>query len=472
LADLFLFITDLWAPAVHSATIYVDGDNSCPGSGTSASAYCSVQLAFNNVSAGDRILIRDAAIPYNESAVLSKSGTASAPITISNDGGHNPNITYVSPGAQTGAIVLRDVSHVTISGLRFDGARIQTSRNAINLSNSLGAPMTGIKITDITCSNWGGSGTATQQAACIRTTAKARSYTIAVSVLNSKFTGNRFSSLRLSNSQGSLVEGNTITNQKCGLTNEGSLHWAGIKIGGPSTGMTIRNNRISGFQTYAECVFDVIPRNTKMMIMAGIYCDTGANNGTIENNEIHGLNYPNVFPFGDSVGIFLESRCSGWVVKNNVVHKIGHKGVRNGSAGTGDPNNNTYVNNTFVNIGLNGIWIRRGANQTIKNNIIHVDSSGVPIEFNATAVMQGGHRIDYNLYWDMRDGSKVGRWGDTLIHNLASWRQSCQCDGAALSTDPSFMSVSSGSEDFRLTSSSPARAAGERQTDLGASLSR
>jgi parallel beta-helix repeat protein len=331
--------------------------------------------------------------------------------------------------------------------------------------------MAGIKIGHITCSNWGGTGIATRQAACIRTTSNARAQTISVAILNSTFIGNRFSSLRLSYSKNTVIEGNTITNQKCGLTNQGSLHWAGIKIGGDSTGMTIRNNRIDSFESYSDCLIDVTPTNTKLMIMAGFYCDTGGNNGVIEKNVIHTLNYPNVFSTGDSVGIFLESRCSGWTVKDNIVHKIGHKGIRNGSSGTGDPNNNTLLNNTFANIGLRGIWVRRGANQTIKNNIVHVNPSGVPIEFHATAVAQGGHQVDYNLYWDMQDGSRVGQWGDTLTRNLASWRQSCQCDGGALSANPSFINVSAGSEDFRLTSSSPARGAGERAIDLGASLS-
>jgi parallel beta-helix repeat protein len=316
---------------------------------------------------------------------------------ITKETGHNPTITYTAAGAQTGAIVLKDVSNITIRGLRFDGAGLQTSRNAINIENSVGAPMTGIKILDINCSNWGGTGTTTQQAGCIRTTADDLRYTISVSVLNSTFSNNRFSSIRLSYTKNAIVEGNIIRNQKCGLASDGYVHWAGIKIGGDSTGMTVRNNRIDSFQTYSDCIIDVTPTNTKAMIMAGVYCDTGGNNGIIEKNEIHTLNYPNIFPIGDSVGIFLESRCSGWTVKDNIVHKIGHKGVRNGSSGTGDPNNNTYLNNTFANISFRGIWIRRGSNHTIKNNIIHVNSSGVPIEINATAASQGGHKIDYNL---------------------------------------------------------------------------
>jgi hypothetical protein len=80
-----------------------------------------------------------------------------------------------------------------------------------------------------------------------------------------------------------------------------------------------------------------------------------------------------------------------------------------------------------------------------------------------TAAGQGPHSIDHNLYWDMKDGTRVGRWGDYVTRNLTNWRRSCKCDGAALSVNPLFMSVSAGSEDFRLRPSSAAS-----EMDLGA----
>jgi parallel beta-helix repeat protein len=470
-AVTFLFVTTFFLNTGQAATIYVDKDNPCPGSGTSSSPYCSIQTAFNNVSAGDQILIRDASSAYDENAILTTSGTSSTPIIITKDTGHNPNITYAGAGAQTGAIVLKNVSNVTIRDLRFDGVGVQTSRNAINIANTAGSPMVGIKITGITCSNWGGTGVTTLQAACIRTTSDDPTYTISLSLLDSTFTGNRFSSIRLSYSKNTVVEGNTIRNQKCGLASEGYAHWAAIKIGGDSTGMTVRNNRIENFQTYADCIADIAPPNTTAMIMAAIYCDTGGNSGTIDQNTISTLNYPNTFPFGDSVGIFLESRCSNWTVSKNVIYNVGHKGIRNGSSGTGDPNNNTYINNTFANIGFRGIWIRRGANHTIKNNIVYVNPSAVPIEINATAATQGGHKIDYNLYWDTQSGAKVGLWADSTTRNLFNWRQECACDTQGLSKNPLFLSLVPGSEDFRLSSSSPARGAGQGGVDLGAYLS-
>jgi parallel beta-helix repeat protein len=470
-AALFLLLSIFWLTASQAASIYVDKDNPCPGSGTSSSPYCSIQMAFNAVAAGDQILIRDAASAYNENAILRTSGTASSPITIRPDSGHNPNITLVSPRALTGAIELKNVSHVNIAGLRFDGAGMQTSRYALSLSYTSGPAMTGIVIDGIQCLNWGGTGTVPIQTGCVRMRSDLPTTTrINATVRNSIFRGNRFTSIYVIGGQDVLLENNTITDTKCGLRNTGGAHAAGIKIGGESVGTIVRNNRINSHETYSDCAKEVTVTYTDN-IWAGVYCDTGATDGLIEGNEIHSINYPNGLPSGDSVGIFLESRCSRWTTKKNLVYKVWHKGVRNGSASTGDPDNNTYINNTFSSIHLLGIWIRRGANQTIKNNIVQVDSSGVPIEFNATAAMQAGHQVDYNLYWDMQSGTKVGRWGSSTTHDLMNWRRQCDCDARALSNNPLFVSLSPGSENFHLSPSSPARGAGQGGVDLGAFIS-
>ena len=467
-AALLFFLSFFWLIPGHAATIYVDKDNPCPGSGTTTNPYCSIQTAFNKVSAGDQILIRDAASAYNENAILTTSGTSSSPIKIRPDSGHNPRITFVSAGAVTGAIELKNVSHVHVTGLRFDGAGLQTSRYAVSIRYTSGPAMTGILVDSIECLNWGGSGSVPIQTGCVRIKSDFPSTTrVTATVKNSIFRGNRFTSIYIAGGQDVLIENNTITNSRCGLRNTGGTHTAGIKIGAESVGTIIRNNTISSHETYKNCANEVAVTYTDN-IWVGVYCDTGGRDGLIERNEIHSINYPNDLPSGDSVGIFLESRCNRWIVKHNLVHKVWHKGIRNGSAGTSDPNNNTYINNTFSNIRLLGIWIRRGANQTIKNNIVQVDSSGVPIEFNTTAVTQSGHRVDYNLYWDMQSGTKVGRWGNSTIRALPTWRQQCKCDAQTSTGNPSFVNTAIGAENFRLSSSSPARGAGEGGVDVGA----
>ena len=87
-------------------------------------------------------------------------------------------------------------------------------------------------------------------------------------------------------------------------------------------------------------------------------------------------------------------------------------------------------------VGRNALWVARGRNLTVKNNILVHDRANAAIEITKMAVNQGPHKIDHNLYWDMKDGTKVGRWGDYWTRNLANWRRSCKCDGAALSVYP------------------------------------
>ena len=78
---------------------------------------------------------------------------------------------------------------------------------------------------------------------------------------------------------------------------------------------------------------------------------------------------------------------------------------------TGDPNRTVWTNNTVHGVARNALWIARGRNLTVKNNILVHDQATVSIEFTKTAIDQGPHSIDHNLYWDMQNGTRVGQWG-------------------------------------------------------------
>ena len=130
-AGLFIFGSLSCLTTVQAAVIYVDKDKPCPGSGTSNSPYCSIQAAFNVADPGDVIRIRDSATPYDERAVATRSGTASAPITVEPDVGHHPKLRYSSPKAQAGVIEIRDADYWQIRGMTFDGIGTQTSRYAV-----------------------------------------------------------------------------------------------------------------------------------------------------------------------------------------------------------------------------------------------------------------------------------------------------------------------------------------------------
>ena len=98
---LTLFVT---VPA-HATILYVNKDNSCPGTGTTSNPYCSIQNAFNAVAAGDSIRIRGAGTPYDEAAVLTRSGTSGNQIVIEPDTGINThNSLYWEAGRRQGRL--------------------------------------------------------------------------------------------------------------------------------------------------------------------------------------------------------------------------------------------------------------------------------------------------------------------------------------------------------------------------------
>ena len=116
----FLLTSGLFTMPAQAAILYVNKDNACPGSGTSASPYCSIKNAVNAVNAGDTIRIRDAATPYNEMIQTSKSGTSGSPITVEPDTGHNPTIYNNGNGSTCAVFWLSDNSYWIIRNLNFD----------------------------------------------------------------------------------------------------------------------------------------------------------------------------------------------------------------------------------------------------------------------------------------------------------------------------------------------------------------
>jgi hypothetical protein len=474
LASLLFVVSLSCLATVHAAVIYVDKDDSCPGSGASNSPYCNIQAAFNVVRPGDVVRIRDSKTPYDERAVATRSGTSTAPITVEPDVGHHPTLRYSGRNAQAGAIEIKDADYWQIQRLTFDGSDSQTSRHAVLLfANS--RDIYGHRIVHNIFRRWGGTSENTKGAAAVTLRPSWRKGFNNFFVKNSVITDNVFEynaheAIRLTQTTNITIEHNKIQYMQCGRTNDGRAGATGIKDSQKSVGTIIRNNVVHDHQRSDDCLLP----NQGGATYAGIYCDTGPTNGEITGNVVYNIDKgirgkANPRATGvSSIGIFIESQCHDWRVHGNLVYNIGIFGLRNGSRDTGDPNRTAWTNNTVYGIGRTGLWIARGRNLTVKNNILVHDRANAAIELTSTAVDQGPHSIEYNLYWDMRDGTSVGRWGDYSTRNLGNWQSACNCDRTALSIDPSFMSVSAGSEDFRLGSSSPARGVGEGNKDLGA----
>jgi hypothetical protein len=473
-AGMFIFGSLSYLAPAEAAVIYVDKDKSCPGSGTSNSPHCTIQAAFNVARPGHVIRIRDSATPYDERAVATRSGTATAPITVEPDVGHHPKLRYSGRNAQAGVIEIRDADYWRIRGLTFDGNGTQTSRHAV-VVHAYTRDIAGHKIVQNTFRNWGGTGQNTNSASAVilrpRYTTAFNNLHVKSSVISDNiFANNAHEAIRLIKTVNITIEQNMILNMQCGRISDGRVGATGIKDSQGSVGTVIRYNVVHDHQRSENCLLP----NQGQATYAGIYCDTGATRGQVIGNVVYDIDKdhsentnPRATGVG-SIGIFIESMCHDWRVQGNLVYNIGVHGLRNGSTSTGDPNRTVWTNNTVYGTGRNAIWVARGRNLTVKNNILVHDQGNAAIELTKTAVNQGPHNIDHNLYWDTQDGTRVGRWGDYWTRNLTNWRRSCKCDGAALNVNPLFMSVSAGSEDFRLRSSSAALGTGEGDIDLGA----
>lgn len=439
-AGLIIFASLSYLATAQAEVIYVDKDKSCPGSGSSNSPYCNIQAAFNVASPGDVIRIRDSASPYDEKAVATRSGTSSAPITVEPDVGHHPKLRYSGRNAQTGVIEIKDANYWRIRGLTFDGIGTQTSRNAVVLI-AYTRDITGHQIIQNTFRNWGGTGENTKGAAAVALWSRPNTSNPRVKnsvIRDNTFANNAHQAIRLTKTVNILIEHNLIENTRCGRTPEGRAGATGIKDSQGSVGNIIRDNVVRDHQRSEDCLLP----NQGIAIYVGIYCDTGSTRGQVIGNDVYNIDKghsENTNPRAtsvNSVGIQIESRCHNWRVHDNLIYSIGIHGLRNGSDATGDPNGTIWTNNTVYDVHRAALYIACGRNITVRNNILVHDQSNASIQLTKTAVSQGPHSIDHNVYWDMNDGTKVGKWGDYQILNLANWRKSCKCDGDALSVNP------------------------------------
>jgi hypothetical protein len=330
--------------------------------------------------------------------------------------------------------------------------------------------MTGITINGNRFENWGGTGNNTLNASAVGLRPSYNggynNFRVTALVSGNTFANNAGTDIRIVKNSDTVIRLNTSTGLKCGLNSTGYREAQSIKDSQGSSRTLIEKNIIQNFEGSAACT---ITPTAKFHIYVGIYCDTGPTNGIVRENEVYNIDSNGSASGSNSVGIFIESKCSNWTVHGNIVRGIGQYGIRNGSITTGNPDNTIITHNTVSGIAQrNALIVFRGNTLTIKNNIFVTGSeANSAIEFAPSASLIG-HVIDYNLYWDMKNGTKIGRWGDYTTRDIGKWRTSCNCDARSLSAHPMFMSLISGSEDCRLSPLSPARGAGERGVDIGA----
>jgi hypothetical protein len=484
---LFLMVLFV-APLANATVYYVNKDNACPGAGTSTAPYCSIQNAFNVAVAGDDIRIRHSTMPYDEHVVAQSSGTSGNPIVVESDDPSNQAVVrYTGNGAVAGAIQVLDKSYWTIQNLTFDGTGVFTSTMAVwvGLSNTArwttGPDLTGIKILNNTFKNWGG--TEAQESSLSASTQSAvgalfisggygppiGAYTISGTLVQGNlFDTNRMLNLAMTSTKNSLVQNNEFKNTTCGQGGSGSsgvsvtadgIHIITGTVGWATTD-TYKNNVIHDFQSPSSCGLTI--SGDGYWEWDGLHTDVYPINGTVDGNTFYNIDPTNIHP-GASNGVHIEAGSFGWTVKNNVIYNTGRGILTNQQTGSGTPI--LVTNNTIYNTAETGIEARWGY-VTIENNII--DNSGsVQIYVRSQAVSAGNITIDYNDYWDLSGGNKVGSWNEGPVQNFSNWKAQCGCDVHSLNANPLFVSPPS---NFSLQPSSPAIGAGLGGVNMGASI--
>lgn len=460
--SLIIFIWLFLAAFADGAIIYVDRDQSCPGSGTTTVPYCNLQNAFNVVNAGDSIRIRDSASPYDMTGTLTRSGSSGSRITIEPDTGHNPTLRYTGNDADTGVIYLSTVSYVTIQNLTFNGTGVQTSRAAIMVKPD-GTNVTGVEIKNNTITNWGGtqSNVGSTAVRAVITVDGGWCNPCSATLTNTLVQGNTISTYRqvgifAQHATGTVIENNTISGARCGTTVDNTPDQIGIGIwdatDGQSTGYIIRGNTIRDWDPKSNCTLAAPNYGT----LAGLWCDVGPQNGLIERNLIYNINQGDAGGSGsyESQGLFIEAACSGWTIRNNIIYNIGNVGIRQRVARGNGGSANVYQNNTIYNVGqfaFEGGDTGSGTGAvTFQNNIVY--NSGVAALYfeNQTTTIN----FNNNLYF--QSPSTIAYWGGgTGGLNFTNWKSTCGCDSAAVNANPSL--VSPGTGNFHISSSgSPA----------------
>lgn len=422
-----LLIAILLAVNAYAADVFVDKDNSCAADdGSSGQPWCTIQAAFDVVNPGDVIKIRDSATCYDANSILTRSGTSGSRITIQPDSGHNPCIRFTSTSTSAGAMEIQ-ANHVTVQNLTFNGASISPSRYAL-VAAALTADLTGIIFTGNTVLNWGNAVDRRFVSIGARADDAETFFVRNIQVTNNTITDGRSRGIYMGHTDSGLVQGNTITGLKCGFQSTGNSRGAqGIKVSDDGMNNLIKRNFVHTFST--DCTGITAGPNNDLFV--GLYCDTGSTTGTFEENEVHDI-VSGVVSNPDGVGIFVESRCHDWVVKNNVVWNIGRYGIRNGS-GSGLRGDRTKWHNNSINATAGTCaWLRNGISLQFQNNICVIAGTGVvAIEVHADAVALGGHTINGNLYYDGGAGTKIGRWGNFTALNFTNWKSACNCDASS-----------------------------------------
>ena len=431
----------LVAGPAAATILYVDQNHADCSDHTSraeGTPYCTTAAAFRDLRSGDTMRIRESATPYK----LSAQSTLQGPITIEADTGHRPVLTK---GLSKIMLTLVNASHWTIQGLTFDGAghevrhAIKVDANSDNVSN--------IRIHNNRFINLGGTGERIKKPFAVLFTnskwkernRKTQPYSVSDSIVSDNFFDNCVhGGVSLKHTKNITIANNEMVNFRCGHYRDGRIGVQAVKIESASLDTVIRDNKIGRFQPSKQCPLQPGLNKKRGKIASSkyvaIYCDVRPQGGLITNNVIFDIDpgRANSAPTrsngagGTAVGVFIESQCTDWKIRNNLFTNIGRHAFRNGARSTGYADRTEFSHNTIYNIAGDAISIRKGEGLKITHNII-ANYGGVAIDFinyakcqksgkkcritkQTQAFHQTSHEINHNLYWTENGAKPVGRW--------------------------------------------------------------
>jgi hypothetical protein len=443
------------AASLYSTVLYVNRDNSCPGAGTSASPYCTIQSAVNTAKPGFDIRIRRSSSAYTESVSASTPGTANHRIVLEADNPSNPPVL-------TGQVTLNAAGYWTVQSLVFDGTGVSVPSPALDVrggSWTASSDVMGDQVLKNTFRNWGTGNTRGDryfQFVGVRIEGgwapPLGSKTISGTVVKANtFDGIRGLGMEITAVKHTIIENNEFKNLACSTQNDGGGRTAVITDGVHEISGTYdwvsntlyKHNTFHDYQPPRACPFT--QSSGSYTEMAAVHCDVGPNNGILDSNVIWNLDSGNAG--NEAIAFFVEDGCHSWTVKNNLVHDVGR------TAGRNQPNKpgtvNKWFNNTFYNLGVHGLEIMTG-DAVVENNVIN---NGGTSQIYVNDLMLGRVTIDYNDYWDLYGGQRVGSRDSWRTLNFSSWKSACGCDGHSLNLAPQIVSPST--SNYRLRSTSP-----------------
>lgn len=481
---------------VPLAVLYVNNTKSCPGSGTSAAPYCSIANALSNVAAGTDVRIQNTGTTYNESDILTTTGTAAHPITIESDNPASPptltNTTSTGNGSEQ--IYIHNVNYVTVQNLKWDGLGQNVSEYAIYIQNtSSSTNMVGLNILNNTINNWAAANTTLSYTGFGNAAIHVESYCNlgiqnTVNIIGNTLTGNRYTNLEMLCPLNSQVLNNIFSGTVCGIAS------GGVELGNEmlredcyqnnennlpniATNTLYRNNVISNMS--ATCSL-ALPGGGYSE-WAALHVDDACSGMIFDRNVVHDLVAPNASNIPTTyTGIHYEQHTAGGTISNNMVYNLSG-GSHTGGAraiyvspdvwtnGTNAPF--TIVGNTVYNVsGAGGDAFTCEDGCTKLNNNIALNNGGAGYAYlTPTGPACSQCVFDYNDEWDASGGVRYGRvdYNSGPI-TFSAWKTATGHDAHSINVDPLLSSPTT--QIFLQTATSPSLDTGIAVTNFIADI--